>query len=81
MPERLDSFIYDYIRGKDIDERYCEICQRVQSFEIDRELIKLPNVMIFRLERFSYHPKLKKNRDVVEFEDGIKLLPIVSKDY
>ena len=65
----LEKCIQSYLKEDTLssqDKYKCEKCNYLTKVKINTELVKLPNILIFHLKRFSF-PSMKKIEGKVKF--------------
>lgn len=59
----------------------CDYCKQVKHCMLTRSLIKLPEIFIFQLQRFSSYPKLHKIRGHISFPETLNLSTFIDNSY
>lgn len=66
MNSLQDSLKY-YMRKEQLPDYKCDKCSSKNQCQIRRSLIKLPEIFIFQMQRFSTYPKMRKIRGMVKY--------------
>ena len=49
--------------------------------DYEKIIVKVPNVLIFRLERFTFFPQPRKSRDIINYAEDVDVFTLLPKEY
>ncbi|CDW78527.1 ubiquitin carboxyl-terminal hydrolase family protein [Stylonychia lemnae] len=79
--QSIQKSLSQYQQPERLPDYQCETCKMRSVCQIERLIVKLPEIFIFQLQRFSMYPKLRKIRGLIKYGELLDMRPFIQDKY
>ena len=77
----LNESLSLYTKSEKVSGYSCEKCKKKNNDStVSRKIIKLPEIIIIQLQRFTMYPRLRKIRGQIEYSEFLDIKNFLAKD-
>jgi ubiquitin C-terminal hydrolase len=76
----IEQSLQLYTRDERLTDYKCDKCESKKCL-LKRQIMRLPSVFIFQLQRFSMYPTMRKIRGLIAFPEVIDMAPYIDRQY